>query len=248
MACFMIVSLALILFAPCVCVANTSLNFTTVNSPPLCDSTLSTGGAYTEITRVAFERAGYTIVVNFMSWKRAIETTKRGDYDGLMLASYKEDRVEHLHYTDPVINEEGVLFSKKGGVSTYTSFEDLAPYTVGAMRGTLLSDMLIAKNIKVEDVSNHELNIKKMMAGRVDFIVGQKLILLSVINTKFPELKDSIQIVTPPLHVGGLHNVISRKNPNHETIVTDFNKGLQAIQADGTFAKILQEHGLGDGK
>lgn len=234
----------LMLFTSWPCIADTSLTFATVNSPPLCSETLPNGGVYTEITRIAFERAGYTIDVEFVPWKRALEKTKWGGYNGLMLVSYKESRLEHLHYTNPVINEEGVLFSKKGGITTYTSLKDLAPYTIGTMTGSMLSDLLIANNLKVEEVTSHEQNIKKLMLGRIDLIAGQKLFIHSIFNAHFPESKDSLKVVVPPLHVGSLHNVISLKTTNHEAIVLDFNKGLKAIQADGTFEKILQKHGL----
>ncbi len=80
-----IITCAVALFPPRPCIAQSMLKFATVNAPPLCDETLPDGGLYTAITRKAFQRAGYTLEIKFMPWKRAFELTKSGNCDGLML-------------------------------------------------------------------------------------------------------------------------------------------------------------------
>lgn len=245
MTSLIIVTCTIALFAPRPCVAQSTLKLATINSPPYCDETLPDGGVYTTITREAFRRTGYTLDIYFLPWKRAFEMTKNGNYDGLMLVSYKEERIQSLHYTDSILKEEGVLFSQKGRNITYTKLEDLSPYIIGVMRGSMLAELLLSKNLKVEEVTTHEQNIQKLIGReRIDLIASQKLSLLGIINAQFPEWKDKIEIVMPPVHVGYLHNVISRNNPNHETIVKDFNIGLQKIKSDGTFTKILEKHGF----
>ena len=203
-----IVTCTIALFDLRPCVAQSTLKIATTNSPPFCDETLPDGGVYTAITREAFQRTGYTLDIDFLPWKRAFEMTKNGYYDGLMLVSYREERAQYLHYTDSIIKEEGVLFSQKGRNITYTKLEDLSPYIIGVMRGSLLAELLIAKNLKVEEVTTHKQNIQKLIGHeRVDLIASQKLYLLSIINAQFPGWKDKIEIVVPPPFMLGIYTM-----------------------------------------
>lgn len=67
-----------------------------------------------------------------------------------------------------------------------------------------------------------------------------------MLNSSYPKWKDSIEQTNLPFYAGSLHFVISRKNPQHQKIINDFNKGLQAIHADGSFEKILRAHGVSE--
>ena len=61
-----------------------NLVFATLNAPPYFGENLAGGGFYTEISREAFQRVGYTFEVEFMTWNRALELAKRGDYAGML--------------------------------------------------------------------------------------------------------------------------------------------------------------------
>ena len=89
------------------------------------------------------------------------------------------------------------------------------------------------------------MNIKKLMAGRIDLICTEKITLLNLIQTKYPQWKEAVIILPQPLATYKLYNPISNKIPNHEKIVKDFNRGLKMIKEDGTFEKILTKHGFG---
>ena len=232
------------LFISLRCAAQTSLTIATGTNGIYSSETEANGGIFPEITRTALQRMGYTIELKFVPWKRGFALTKEGIYDGLMVVSFKEERLAYFHYSDTVLYNEGHLFSQKGKSLSYVNLEELSPYTIGTIRGSLFSDLLKAKNIKIEEVATHEQNIQKLMAERVDLIAGPNLIIGKVLNSTYPEWKEGIEQNNTPFHAGKLHFVISRKNPHHKKIISDFNKGLQAIHEDGNFDKILRAHGF----
>lgn len=86
---------------------------------------------FPDITRTIFQRMGYAIKFVFVPWERGLELTKEGDYDGLLIVSYQQDRMDFFNYTDPILIEEGILISQKGRTITYTSLDELAPYIIG---------------------------------------------------------------------------------------------------------------------
>ncbi|MCP4023862.1 MAG: transporter substrate-binding domain-containing protein [Desulfobacteraceae bacterium] len=226
------------------CFAQTTLTFSTIHAPPLCAKELPGGGVFTQITREAFMRSGYVLKINFVKWKRGFKDTQEGLSDGLMLVSYKKDRIAFFNYTETVVKEKGALFAQKTSNIEYKKLEDLKPYSIGVLRGALLSDLLKAENLTVRELTSHEQNILMLANDRLDLVASQELPFYYLVNTKFPKWKGKFKMLLPPLHIGYLHNVISRKNPNSKKIVADFNKGLLAIQQDGTFNKLMMEHGL----
>ena len=54
----------------------------------------------------------------------------------------------------------------------------------------------------------------------------------------------NLEFVRPPLSVNGLHIAVSKQHPQHQKIAADFDKAIEAMKADGTYAKILESHKL----
>ena len=221
----------------------------TVNWEPMFGENLPKGGFYTEITRQAFQRVGYGLMVKFVPWKRALESARQGKYDGLLGAYYSEERTQDFEYSELVYVDQVVFFRRKGEPpSTYQSLRDLVPYEIGVTTGLAYIDSLKEDEpaLKLREVNNTELNLKKLMIKRIDLFPSGKVYMLHMLQTKYPDWKDQIQTVSPPLKEEGLYNPISKKIPDHRTVVADFDRGLQMIKDDGTVKKILNEYGFGE--
>src|SRR5262245_14883849 len=53
-----------------------------------------------DIVSEALRRIGWSADTTYMPWKRALEMTGRGDYDGLCSCSYAKDRQDKLLFSD----------------------------------------------------------------------------------------------------------------------------------------------------
>jgi polar amino acid transport system substrate-binding protein len=229
--------------------AQRSVVFATTTWEPLLGENLPGGGFYTEISRAAFQRVDYEFTVEFVPWKRAVEETKKGNYDGLLAAGYSEERAQFFSYTDPVYIEDIVFFCRANESISYASLQDLQPYTIGVLRGSLPGDILQQEpSLTLEEVSDDEFNINKLVEKRIDLFVSGKIYILHLLQTQFPEWKEAIEVIHPPLEVVKYYNPVSKTVADHDTIVADFNRGLQMIKEDGTFDQILQKHGFGEQK
>ena len=225
---------------------NRKVCLATSNWEPYYGDALPGNGFYAEITRAAFQRVGIEFIVEFHPWNRALEMSKRGKFDGLLGAYYNEERSRYFTYTDSVYESQEVFFCKKDAQISYASLNDLSKYMIGVVRGWGSIEILKKANLNLDEVTDHDMNIKKLMAGRIDLICTEKIALLNLIQTKYPQWKDAIKIVPRPLVTLKIFNPISNKIPNHEKIVKDFNRGLKMIKDDGTFEKILTKHGFGE--
>jgi len=218
----------------------------TLNGNPYFGENLAGGGFYTELTREAFQRVGYTLEVKFMPWNRALELARRGDYDGMLGMYYTEERANDFIYTEPIYDDEIVFFSRKGESITYTTLQDLTPYTIGLLLGAAEKESFKKEpGLKFIESSGHDINVKNLMAKRIDLVLCSRVYLLDLIKTQLPAWNDALDVVQPPLKIEKMHNVMSKKVADAATIAADFNRGLQMIKDDGTFDRILQQYGFG---
>lgn len=221
------------------------LVFATVEWEPYYGPKLKNDGFITEITKAAFKHSGYDVEVKFMNWNRALERAKQGKFDGVMGAYYNDERAEVFEYSEPIGTADVVLFSQKGKNISYQSLEDLKPYKIGVLRGYANTEEFDkADFLKKEVAEKADLNIRKLARGRLDLFVGSKAVNLYLIQTKYPDFVGKFDVVEPPLSTNSLYNIISKKIKGSAQIKADFDKGLKAIQENGTYDEILKSHGF----
>lgn len=189
------------------------------------------------------------VELEWLPWARAFELAKKGEYDGVLGAWYTEERTQFFIYTNPFLSTELVFFKRKGEPVAYTSLQDLKPYTIGVARYSGPYELLkpeLEENLDI--ATSADLNIQKLMQERFDLLADEKLNVLYIINTQFPEWRDAIEILDPPLQINQLHVIISRHRTDAQVIVDAFNRGLKEIQEDGTFDGILKAHNFSEMK
>jgi polar amino acid transport system substrate-binding protein len=198
-----------------------------------------------EITEKALTQVGYRTKIEFMPWKRALHNSMNGKADVLLGAYYNEKRAQKMLYSEPIDKVELVFLALKESNIRYTALTDLKPYTIGHIRGVSVNKAFdSASYLRKEAVTNVEQNIKKLISGRVDLIVFKKRRLLHLIHTKFPEISNKVELLSPSLQTSFFYNAFPKSQPNALKHLEDFNRGLRAIKNDGTYAKILIKHGI----
>ncbi|MBF0225650.1 MAG: transporter substrate-binding domain-containing protein [Desulfobacterales bacterium] len=202
-------------------------------------------GFLAEITVEAFKKVGYDVTVKLIPWIRAIEETKIGKFHALIGASYTEDRTNYFAYPKYAWENYMHIFTQNDKDMTYTTLEKLCPGKVGLLRGSYLVER-IRKNVnclKIEEANTVLSNIEKLIAKRINYMIDSKDSVYFYINTDLKEKKNMVKIIYPPLELDKVYTVISKNIPNYETILNDYEKGIELIKQDGTYQKILEKHG-----
>lgn len=225
---------------------NITINMVTVDWEPYYGSHLRNGGFFSDICREVFYRAGYTMKLTFMPWARALKGTFVGKYDGILGSYYVKERVPYVFYSIPVYYAEETLFSRaEDGPRNYTSISDLSNYRLGIITGHSHSKKIdYANNLTKVSAPSLEINIKRLMANRVDLIVSGKLAVLNSINVNFPEWKGKILPVEPALESPPLYIALSRKLKGHKKVISDFNQALNNMKKSGEVDNIAKRYGF----
>ncbi len=205
-------------------------------------------GYVAEIVRAAFKAKGYSAKIDFLPWARAVSESKNGSYDGLFPEYYDEARKDDYVFSDPFPGGPLVFMKRKGKEIPYTgNLDELKPYKIGVVRGYINTKAFDARtDLKKEETGSDEMNLKKLVAGRVDLIVIDRLVAEHLIATSVTQGKGKIEAVEPVMEVKPLYIAFSKKAPAYEKKMADFNDGLKAIKEDGSLQKILEKHGVAE--
>ena len=212
--------------------------------PPFVDPDKSGQGLSIEIIRAAFAAEGYTCKHKFLPWARAEQDVKNGKIDILPDTWYTDQRSSYLVFSKAYASNKIKFIKKKGDPFEYRNIESLVGKKVGVINGYGYgNDFMNAKTFTREGVTDLINNIKKLVRDRIDLTLEDEIVVKTTLQ-KFPELLEQIEFVKNPLSVNDLYIACGLTNPRHEEIIAAFNKGLEAIKADGTLYSIFERYGI----
>ena len=212
--------------------------------PPYYGSELQNKGFITEIVVAAFDRSGYGSSVRFLPWQRAFDGTKAGKYAVLYTMWYRKEREQWFEFSDALPANEVGFFKRVGEDISFNNFEDLKPYTIGVVRGYVNPPGFDEAGLTTEVVDNDALNLNKLLRGRIDLVLIDKIVGQHILNINHAPQKHEVEWINPPVQVETQHLVVSKRAPDSHALLDDFNRGLAAIIADGTATQIMRKHGF----
>jgi len=211
---------------------------------PYSDVSLLNGGLSTDLVRTALGRAGYTTEYEQVPWARAIHGVSEGRYDVLINAWYSEERTRIGQFSGEYLLNRVRFLKRKSSDIDYQSLDQLHPYSIAVVRGYAYSSAFDKDaDLKTVPVVNFSTAVRMLAAGRVELTVEDEYAARFALTREPDEVRDSVEFVHNSLSENGLHMLVSLRNPDHETIVTDFDNAIAAMKADGTYDKILKLHG-----
>ncbi|MCP4671832.1 MAG: transporter substrate-binding domain-containing protein [Desulfobacula sp.] len=220
----------------------------TPTAEPFAGEDLEKGGFYPELIKEIFHRTGYEVKVKFLPFKRILQMLEQGTLTGAALVSYKKDRTRFLIYPENELYVDNLkVFGLKGGktLEKFTGPESLQGSIVGTFRGGFVEKELAGIGVTYESVSTNQQNIRKLLLGRVDFIILPEMPLKYLLKQQFT-LDEQTRIIgyDPPYKVDKHFVAFSKAFPNALEISKDFTHGLYLIQEDGTFDRIKAKYNL----
>lgn len=213
------------------------------NWPPYADEDLPGQGLAIDLVTTALKRAGYSPRVSTASLKQILEGSKAGTYDVFATPWYTMDRGQYLDFSQPYL-ESSIHFIKRKDVSfEYTGFDNLEGMTVGVIENYAYDEDFIESTaiVKINAGSLTE-NLHKLIDGKIDLSLDDDRVLRYLLNQSMPDSIELLEIIAKPLTMRGINIGVSRKNPDHEKIVSGFNKAIAEMKVDGTHNKIVQKH------
>ena len=213
--------------------------------PPFVDPGGQSQGLSLEIIRAAYKTQGYTVEYKNVPWARAEAGVESGIYDILPDVWMTETRKKALFFSKPYASNDIKFISLKGDPFEFDGLNSLRGKQVGVIRGYGYSEEFNRSDeFKKEPVPDFMLNLKKLVTHRIDLTLEDEIVARHRIAKEAPGMFDKVRFSQKSLSRKGLYIASGYKNPRHQEIIAAFNKGLEAIQANGTFAEIMKNYSL----
>lgn len=215
-------------------------HISTLDWPPYTGSDLPSGGATTQVVRVAFEKAGFKTDVAYRPWKRAIDMAKDGK-DGVIayFPGYHCRHQEGFIASDPIGNGPLGFAENVAAPISWESLDSIGEQqlkigTVLGYANTDEFDQKVGTGWILAVPSNDDLtNLKKLVRKRIDAAVIDKFV-LEYLKATEPSLKSSrkdLQFNATPLEDKTLY-LCFRDDGDGRAMLEIFNAGLAQVNAD----------------
>ncbi|WP_168206279.1 ABC transporter substrate-binding protein [Labrenzia sp. PHM005] len=132
-------------------------------------------GIDTEIVRLIVTELGHKPSFAQLPWKRVVKSVESNDVDlGFQFVGTKE-RFEKFHMVGPFRNGITTLMFPVDKVITFEALNDLKDYVIGTVRGYAYSpEFDNAAFLTKEEATDNETNVRKLAAGRLHAVVGDR--------------------------------------------------------------------------
>lgn len=212
---------------------------------PYSDVSLLNGGLSTDLVRTALTRAGYAVEYEQVPWARAIHGVGEGRYDILINAWYSQERTLIGEFSGEYMINRLRFFKRKTSDIQYQSLQQLHPYSIAVVRSYAYSPAFDSDvDLKKVPVASFSTAVRMLAAGRVDLAVEDEYAARVALGHEPEDVRNDVEFLPTPLSENSLRILVSLKNPDRAKIVTDFDKAISAMKADGTYDALFKLHGL----
>lgn len=213
--------------------------------PPYVDQTHPKEGLALELIRASLQTQGYLVKMEFVPWARAEAEVKFGHYDILPDVWVTDARKKVFKFSKPYVSSKVKFISLKASPFVFDGLSSLKGKRVGTIRGYGYNDPFLKSGEFIRDeVNDFTVNIKKLIAGRIDLTLEDEIVARMKIVQINPKLLDKIAFSKKALSTNGLHIASGLSNPRCGEIIDAFDKGYEIIRMNGTAAKIFKSYGI----
>lgn len=217
----------------------------TIDMPPHSSADAAKPSLSRELFQHAMASQGYAVDIRFYPWARAYELGKQGEVDAVWPAIHQPDRETWFMFGSPVIRTHYVLIKRRNLPVSFRGLEDAKPYIIATLRGGITGSRLDAtpSDYRIEPGSSFEQNLKKLAAGRIDFMTSERYTGAYLLSTEFQTLSESVEMLMPPISGISFHLMFAKNAPAAQEKMQAFERGLRLMRANGLLADILRRHG-----
>ena len=213
--------------------------------PPFTDINLVNGGLATDLVSTALARAGYASEFEQVPWARALQGIGDGRYDVLVSAWFNKERTLIGEFSNEYLLNRVLFLKRKDSPIEFDSLKALHAYPIAVVRGYAYSSAFDSDpELQKVPVHSFSMAVRMLAAGRVALAVDDEYVARYNLGREVPRVRESVEFLPKPLSENGLHILVSLKNPNHAQIVANFDRGIAAMKADGSYDRMFRLHGL----
>lgn len=163
----------------------------------------------------------------------------------LINAWYNDSRANIGQFSKAYLSNRIRLLQRKGEAFHHKHQSDLYPYSIAVVRDYAYSPEFDGDTrLHKVPVRNFSSAVRMLAAGRVNLAVEDEYVARYNLQREPQDVRDGVMLVEPPLGENTLHILVSLKHPEHQRIVERFEQAIAAMKADGSYARLLRQHGF----
>lgn len=214
--------------------------------PPLFVRAQLFGGGMGRILKEAFASEGYAVEFHWVPWNRAYTEVRNGVYDATPCWSKNAEREKEVLFSNSLYQTYHVFYHLKSTPLHWENLGDLKGKIIGVTRGYNYGeefDLAVkAKKISIELADSDELNFRKLVAGRIQIFVVNKItgafIARSVLTkTQLQSIAYDVKRATPPAD----SFVLFSNSERGKKLKAAFDVGLEKLKSSGLYRKYLDD-------
>lgn len=187
------------------------------------------------IADAAARQFGYRVKIEYFPWTRAVQLgTRDPRYAGYFPTYYTEERARTCHFSAPIGSSTVGLAYLKDVPLEWSSIQDLAALRIGVVagfsNGPAFDAMAREGKLQVDASPSDMLNLRKLLARRVDAVVIDKLVLRYLLATEPSLARERSQFAfhDKPLAELSLH-VCFQRTPAGRDMQKAFDQAMQSL-------------------
>lgn len=221
--------------------------FVTLDFPPLEyeGEKGEAAGAAVDIVREVMTKLKHTVSIEVLPWTRSLQLAKEGKASAIFTAYKNAERETFLDYGNEVLIPQVVsLYVKKGSSLTYKGDpKELVGKTIGIIStisyGQVFDQAREKLQLRTERVESLDLNFKKLIAGRLDFVISNRYSAeVEIENLKLGEV---VVELAQPVEIMPSYIAFSKKS-RLTALRDDFDKTLRLLKRSGRYQEILAKY------
>jgi len=215
---------------------------------PYLSETLPYKGPISRIVTEAFALEGITVNYVFRPWPRAYAEAQRGLVNGSVVWSVGDDSTERAREflsSDPVLEAQSVFFHRKDFKFRWTRDDDLAGLRIGGVAGYEYRFEGLP-GIHLDRASTEELNLRKLVAGRIDLAPVSLDVGRYLLRTRFkPEEAAALTVAPGHYNITKYRLIMRRADSANAAYIERFNRGLRKLKDSGKYAQYMADLAAG---
>jgi polar amino acid transport system substrate-binding protein len=190
-------------------------------------------------------RAGYASDFEQVPWARALLGVGEGRYDVLVNAWFDEERTRLGQFSGEYLINRVRFLKRKDVPIEFSNLQQLYTYPISVVRGYAYSPAFDQDvSLQKIPVHNFAMAVRMVAADRVKLTLEDEYVARYYLARESPKVRNAVEFLPKPLSENGLHILVSLKNPQHEQIVAGFDRAIAAMKADGSYARLMKQHGM----
>jgi len=227
--------------------AETTLIIATGELPPIT-SEQPEKSFLTDVFQAVEKEMGVKFVFKFLSWKRCEMYVEKLKVWGAIPYVRTPEREQKYDFSEPIYKSATKFFeySSDGKMEniSFTQLSELKSYRIGGVRGYWYEKMFHDAGVELELARNNELNIRKLLTGKIDLVFLSETSGWYTIKTLFAHEHGEFFTSVTPFLVKDVCLMTSKQYPDCQELLTKFNTALKKIKGNGVFQKLADKHGI----